>query len=421
MCKATDVLSGPNVVLCAHCKSAVHMTCLTKEYKSKSKGGANNKNSAEWLFDFVSQMNFFYTCPKCIASKTMKGETKSEVCLLQNNVNDIRLKLSEIDVQIKSIQNGMSSLCATSSQLMHSEDNNSATTVTDKTAPLSYAGAAARKDLSEAVKTALQFTIAKQKEDDHAQFAVAIYGLSEEKQDMKKVYEILRSIGSKATVRNLRRIGRYTADAQNADQTRKARPLRVELSSTWERNEILTLCKNLKSRLAKNHPKISIFPWLPSNEVEKMDRLKQRCQDLNSNLTDGGQSYVIRSGRLVLKDGNGKIRNVNLGKPQLSNASGNGKAAVVNSDHHQQVSSSSAAGVTAPVSLSAAGVTVPVSSSSAAGDTVPVSAAGVTAPVSSSSAAGVTVPVSSSVVSSCASSTNNNVPKNDRRGSHVTP
>ena len=81
------------------------------------------------------------------------------------------------------------------------------------------------KGLSDVVKSAVVETMAWQKVDDQAKYAVALYDIPERGNDLKSVYSIMRKAGSTATVRNHRRIGRatHTGSAAGAKRVRLLR------------------------------------------------------------------------------------------------------------------------------------------------------------------------------------------------------
>ena len=75
---------------------------------------------------------------------------------------------------------------------------------------------AVSKGLSEVVKSAVVESMAWQRDDEIAKYAVAIYGLPEQDHDLTDIYRILRKVGSKATVHNHRRIGHAITGTESA-------------------------------------------------------------------------------------------------------------------------------------------------------------------------------------------------------------
>ena len=72
--------------------------------------------------------------------------------------------------------------------------------------PMSYSTAVS-EGLSEVVKFVVVESMAWQRDDELAKYVVAICGLPKQSHDLKEIYSILRKVGSKTMVRNLRRIG----------------------------------------------------------------------------------------------------------------------------------------------------------------------------------------------------------------------
>ena len=101
-----------------------------------------------------------------------------------------------------------------------------------------------------------------QRNDDLAKYAAAIYGLFEQSHDLKNIYIMLRKVGSKTTVRNHKRIAHVTIGSEPAAGAKKARPIRVELSLTQNRDKLMSLLKHLIKSRSAHFAKISISPWL---------------------------------------------------------------------------------------------------------------------------------------------------------------
>ena len=158
--------------------------------------------------------------------------------------------------------------------------------------PASYA-AVATKGISDAVKSAFTEVIARQKSDDRDRSAIAMYCLLETNHDLKDTYGILRKLGCTATVISHRRIGKGTE--QGTKGTKKSWPLRIELSTADERDQLVASFQ--RQRKSVN---VSISPWLLPSEMEKIKKLRQRCQDLNSKSASGDKPYVVISGRLMV-------------------------------------------------------------------------------------------------------------------------
>lgn len=146
-----------------------------------------------------------------------------------------------------------------------------------------------------------------QRVDDQAKYAVALYDIPEQGNDLKSVYSIMRKAGSTATVRNHRRIGRATPTGSAAG-AKRVRPLRVELYSTQERDLLLSLCKKFNNGHSARATKINISPWLQREDAARVKSLRIKCGELNSNSSDKSESYVVRSGRLMLKLKDGTLR-----------------------------------------------------------------------------------------------------------------
>ena len=117
----------------------------------------------------------------------------------------------------------------------------------------------------------------------------------------------MRKAGSTATVRNHRRIGRVTPTGSAAG-AKRVRPVRVELYSTQERDLLLSLCKKFNNGHSARATKINISPWIQREDAARVKSLRIKCSELNSNSSDKSESYVVRSGRLMLKLKDGTIR-----------------------------------------------------------------------------------------------------------------
>ena len=344
---------------CDSCHGVTHISCILKQYKDKC--GTQLRNSFEWMYEFLCYGNFRYFCFKCVASsQTSMSSQQSSLGAqklhtgnesLINDMKIIQQQVCTIGQRLDTLQNELfsrlDSLIITSPAIdpISAADNSGGETATaglsstqlpqTVTKGLLFSTVAG-KGLSEVVKSAVAETIAKHKDDDAAKFAVAIYGLPENKSDLKDIYNVLRIAGSKATVRYHRRVGRKVANPDAANV--KLRPLRVELTSVQDREQLLTLSRNLKQN--KNTAKVIISPWLLLNEITRIRKLRMRYNDLNSNIPDKKEQYVIRSGRLAKLTKDGKFQyvtypdslaqsssNKTQNSPQSKNASGGSQVA----------------------------------------------------------------------------------------------
>ncbi len=87
------------------------------------------------------------------------------------------------------------------------------------------------------------------------------------------------------------------------------RPLKVELQSAADRNYVLASSKYIKN--INTAPKVSFGKWLSRDELVKVKAIREKCIELNSRATplqDGRQPYVVRNGRLMSRDSNGKLQ-----------------------------------------------------------------------------------------------------------------
>ena len=129
-------------------------------------------------------------------------------------------------------------------------------------------------------------------------------GPLETNSDLKDTYGILRKLSFTATViSSLRIIGKGTE--QGTKGTKKTRPIRIELSTADERDQLVASFQ--RKRKSVN---VSISPWLLPSEMEKIKKLRQRCQDLNSKSASGDKPYVVISGRLMVRGQDGKLQRV---------------------------------------------------------------------------------------------------------------
>ena len=175
--------------------------------------------------------------------------------------------------------------------------------------------AVATKGISDAVKSAFTEVIARQKSDGRDRSTIAMYGLLENNHVLKDTYGILCKLGCTATLISHRRIGKGTE--QGTKDTKKARPLRFELSTADERDQLVTSFQ--RQRKSVN---VSIYPWFLPSEMEKIKKFRQRCQDLNSKSASGDKPYVVISGRLIVRGQDGKLQRViGADAPQNSSSS----------------------------------------------------------------------------------------------------
>ena len=156
--------------------------------------------------------------------------------------------------------NPVSSCGSNATQQLHSLENNKRMT---------YAGAASR-NLSEAVKTAVErsFQVKRQVERD-CSFLV-IYNLAERSRDLADLHALMKTINCPVEICKLYRIGKASS---------AGRLLRIFVSAPSDAERVLLHAHLLKD--SKNYSSIRIDKWLSREEMDRVKKLRQRYQKLN--------------------------------------------------------------------------------------------------------------------------------------------
>ena len=299
-------------VHCVQCAKLCHLSCLVTAHKQKT--GTPLRNSIEWLAEFVEQFRFQYYCDTC---ESVSKQTYKSIKDDDDAIKKLRFSMVDVTHRIDEIQSNLSH------KLQHLIDASTSSKdlitstigiVTTADKPTSYA-AVATKGISDAVKSAFTEVIAWQKSNDRDKSAIAVFGLLETNHDLKDAYGILRKLGCTATIISHLRIGKGTE--QGTKGTKQARPLRIELLTADKCDQLVASFQRQRKFV-----NVSISPWILPSEMEKIRKLRQRCQDLNSKSASSDKPYVVISGRLMVRGQDDKLnRVIDADAPQNSSCS----------------------------------------------------------------------------------------------------
>ena len=140
------------------------------------------------------------------------------------------------------------------------------------------------------------------------------------------MYSLFRSYGHNATVISYKRFGRLAPNQGQPGASRNSRLLRMELSTSLERDGLVATCHFHRLRTSKTMKKttdvlnaVVVAPRLRQEEAARMRKLRQVCRELNrqvatSRLVD---PHVVISGRIMVR-GKNRLRNYQLLRCVLS-------------------------------------------------------------------------------------------------------
>ena len=124
-----------------------------------------------------------------------------------------------------------------------------------------------------------------------------MYGVIEDGYNAVDANKILSSIRCELHVVSSPRLSRYSTSASDSS---KPQPLKVELPTVADCVHVLNAANTQRYKL--HSFKVKISPLLQSEKLSKLNKLRQRCFELNGTASDvdGKKPYIVISDRLMI-------------------------------------------------------------------------------------------------------------------------
>lgn len=320
LCSPAVAHKNSCVINCANCSQSVLLACLIHQY---ALSGGPSRNSAEWLQAFLTNSGFVYMCLACrhnqnkdVGNSTLVGnqhevaKLRADICSIKKTMESLSVSVSDVTHQIITLKDNILPMQDASDVTVNNNSNNHKPT---------YASMVS-KSFVDSVKKAVSESLKDRDVSDRDNASIVLYGLKEAKQDGRDASNILNAIAAKCKVVACYRLGRATESTSAS----RPRPLKVVLPSTTDRQQVLKLSNKLKGHKAFGG--VNIAQWLPRENYFKIKKLRQDCQQLNSNAVarpDGKKPYVVTNGRLMERSEEGKLNRVNQATTVLDDSHDN--------------------------------------------------------------------------------------------------
>ena len=244
-------------------------------------------------------------------SNSLASSDNKQISILHDEISAIGKRVDNLQSNILAkIQSLVDASPTTPASTGYATVDDAAKAKSPSSGGLSYVSAVT-KNLHKTVKTAVAETFRKQRIDERTNATVAIHGLAERGLDYDDLHDMLSQLGCKAKDVGCVRFGRAVKLSDGNKQSNvssKPRLLKVELQSSFERDDLLVAAKKLKAN--QNTAFIYISKWLPCEEFQRLKQLWQRYDQLNDKeaaLPNRKKPYVVVNSQLKLLSGNGSL------------------------------------------------------------------------------------------------------------------
>jgi hypothetical protein len=164
-----------------------------------------------------------------------------------------------------------------------------------------YAGIVS-SSIAESVKKAVTATIKERDSAARDKASMMVYGLPENRRDIREVESVLKAISVCGSISTCIRLGRED------NGLGAPRPLKVLFDSVCDRDAVLRAAKNLKGH--STYGKLRLARFLSAVEMEKVKETRARCKQLNgdsSTAEAGKKPYFVINGKIVSRNADGKF------------------------------------------------------------------------------------------------------------------
>jgi hypothetical protein len=209
-----------HTLACFLCNQCTHFQCVVKENTVRC--STPNRNSGDWLFDFIVHSSFAYICKPCVASRTLSKpnpdtstpSSMSKQCQTENEISDARETFSsQISTAIDLLSVNVDALY---NKVFCSCKDTSVTTMSALCAP-------------------------KQTAEYSSTWTAVIFSgvpFTSKRDDLSHIQTVMSEIGASARVISSQRFGRRMGN--------RPQLLRVFLSSRQDADSLLSLANKLR-------------------------------------------------------------------------------------------------------------------------------------------------------------------------------